>query len=104
MRDILKPLEELTTHLQKEEYLAGDFMYNVVDCRRALLKLAKEPGNAVPANDLLAKLDTRMKMITKNIQFAAALYMDPRYVHSSMGDAYLTEQDLVEVVVRIHLL
>lgn len=103
LHDVLEPLERLTKKLQAEQYLPGDLVFDVYDCQMKLSSISRRnPVLRNMAEDMLEKLSNRLKLITKNIQFAAALYMDPRFVHRTMGDNFLTSQQQLEVVVCTH--
>ena len=47
-------------------------------------------------------LDNRLKPIMKTIQFEAAMFFDPRYVHQSLSQ--FTNQRLTQIIVSISLL
>lgn len=100
LHDVLSPLERLTKKLQAEQYLPGDLMFDVYECQMKLDSISRRsPELRNMAEDMLEKLGHRLKLITKNIQFAAALYMDPRFVHRTMGTNFLTSDQQLEVVV-----
>lgn len=104
LHDVLKPLERFTKKLQTEQYLPGDLMYDLNHCQTRLRSVArKNPDLRLMVDDMLDRINWRVKLITKNIQFISALYMDPRYVHNSMGVAYIGPNEFIEVVVRIKI-
>lgn len=105
LHDVLEPLERLTRKLQAEQYLAGDLMFDLYDCQMQLRSMSRRnPELRTMVDDMLEKIAHRAKLITKNIQFAAALYMDPRFVHRTMGINYLTPDQQLEIVVCTNLI
>lgn len=92
---VLAPLERLTKEMQKEQYIAGDFLDSLLRCKHDLQLIADtNRGNATgnAAKEMLRALEERQHLILKNIQFLAAIYLDPRYINSANGN-FLTPQE-----------
>lgn len=75
---VLEPLYSITLKMQKEKYTAGDLC---ADLRAAHSKLNRITEYRDSAEDMSALLHNRTDPLINSIQFQAALYMDPRFVH-----------------------
>lgn len=72
--DALKAVAELTTRMQAEKYLMGDFYRDQFLCQKAVSKLT-----SVCAVSLAECLETRMVPLNQTMTFLAAILCDPRF-------------------------
>lgn len=92
---VLKPVHILTKNLQTEQYVDVDFL---ADLNRCMVTSYRET-----AESLAAALKERFKGILGNIQFAAAIYLDPRFVHVEVTDLFEPDHE-EEIIVSIYYL
>lgn len=71
-----KPLAECTTHMQKEQYVIGDFFRDWLKCE---LDLNEIMNSNKYANDLHHAMGLRKCKLLQHDAFVAALYVDPRF-------------------------
>lgn len=78
----LEPVVVFTIRAQRELYVAGDLFCCQFNLER---NGRKNPEHADTIAEMLEKLNKRITTVTSP-QFAAGLYMDPRFVHSELED------------------
>lgn len=83
MVEALKDVAELTTRMQKEVYLMGDFFFDLFDCRHALVN---HSSNNPRLADMLYHLNERTGALLSTVTYAAAIVCDPRLnTHNSLA-------------------
>lgn len=100
MVEALKDVAELTTRMQKEVYLMGDFFFDLFDCRHALVNHSSDNPRLA---DMLHHLNERTGALLSTVTYAAAIVCDPRLnTHNSLAindrqreDAIVSIQQLV---------
>lgn len=84
---VLEPVAVLTTKVQKEQYVAGDLYYDLYICKYNLSRNGrKNLLHMESVEEMLITLNNRITKVISSPQFAAGLYMDPRYVHEQMQE------------------
>lgn len=101
LQKVLEPLSLFTVQLQSEQYTAGQYAMHVLQCESRLGRIVrKEIQYADDAQRMLEILRKRSMAVTKSMHFAAAVYLDPRFVHKSV--TYFTKEELTGIVVSFH--
>lgn len=85
MVDALEPVKVLTTKLQAVQYTCGDLAYDMIICQARLKAI-----NTTMSLTLSSALKLRQLAITDNVQYLAALYLDPRF--NNRHTPHLTEE------------
>ena len=100
LMEVLKPVQVLSKELQRKQKTPGDLVADLFECNYYLGKATKK-GNH-DATRMTECLDNRLKPIMETIQFEAAMFFDPRYVHQSVSQ--FTNQRLTQIIVSIYFL
>lgn len=96
---MLGPLYTFTEELQKQQYVAGDFFRSFYSTLRKLNSVQRHhPEYLVAAQELERALLQRFEKLKETIQFAAAVWMDPRFTNQHANLPTIERQH--EIVVR----
>lgn len=105
---ILRPVLKLTNKMQSSQYTPGDFLYHFVSCIFTIEDIIiQSPVLKSVGNELQRDLEARKKIVMDSIQFKAAVYFDPRIVHSvknfySEEEFRMIEDFLVDLYNKMH--
>lgn len=93
-----KPLAECTKHMQKEQYVLGDFFRDWLKCEFDLVEMLHTNANA---KALYNAMGIRKCKLLENNAFVAALYLDPRF--NFHGTPLLTPEQQKNAMVHLNL-
>lgn len=91
MTNALKPFFDLNTKMQAIHFTVGDLIRDICACV-GVLKTLSDPV----ALSLLKAIRQRQKLISENLNIAAAIYMDPRLTNKLRS--YLTPEAKIAVI------
>lgn len=90
--EVLEPVAVLTTKMQKEVYVMGDFFRDLLYCRVELGRL-EEQSIYTSAKKLRQLLEFRTEKLLSSNAYAAAMIFDPRF---NIVDSAALNDDQVE--------
>lgn len=92
--EVLEDLASLTTKMQKEVYMMGDFFRDLYMCREDLEN--RSPNPHVP--EMLRLLNSRTNVLLSTVTYAAAIVCDPRFnMHNSIANSQQREDAIVSI-------
>lgn len=81
---VLKEMDHCTSILAIHDSTPGDLVDQLLTTMEKLKKLAEmQPEFAIEAKEMISILEKKINDLLLNIQFEAAVYLDPRFVSSN---------------------
>lgn len=93
--EVLEDLASLTTKMQKEVYLMGDFFRDLYLCRE---DLDNRTNKHVPA--MIRLLNSRTNVLLSTVTYSAAIVCDPRF--NTYDSIAITTEQREDAIVSIH--
>lgn len=93
--EVLEDLDSLTTKMQKEVYLMGDFFRDLYLCRE---DLDNRTNRHVPA--MIRLLNSRTNVLLSTVTYSAAIVCDPRF--NTYDSIAISTEQREDAIVSIH--